>query len=192
MSKVAKTLVISSIQRGAPRKDTGLPGNMIINNDKWFSGVEYRNQILGAEFPLDIPSTVFLRSTWRYTELTVTEEMLNEGNGVHKETINGREVSFKKVGISNIELRIDWSTINFTDSDVNATRIKALLPSVRTTNRPAGVTRPASTTEKIAEEVQQPENQAIAHENLGNDGGDNGEFTTKELVEEGAGAMGEK
>lgn len=159
MNKKVKNLTITAIRRAAPITDPTTkqqrPGNILINGNLWFSSVEWRNNLLGAELPLEMPVTLFIGCRVQYAELTVTKDMLEAGGGQHKEIINGREVTYKKEGVNNVEMVIDFSTITVSDSAVNLTKIKQLFPTQRV-NTPAAQPQrrlPAGTPAEDAEVI---------------------------------------
>lgn len=165
MTKMTKkSTTITTIRRARNKNNPNVPGNIIINPTgdpvqdakRWFSGREWTNNIVGGELPREIPITAFIGARITYDVLSVTQEMLDAGivDGVpqHKELIGGREIIYRTVSEHNVNLAIDWSTMNFTDSTVNMTKIKAMFRApTQAPTLPAKVA-PASLVEQLIEE----------------------------------------
>lgn len=162
--------VIRNIKRGAPvtgKDGQRRPGNIIVNDDGlpndtskrlWFSSVEWRNLILGAEIlPVETPIGSFVGARISYDVLEITPKMLEDNGGEYKITIRGREVIFKKPGISLQNLDIDWNTVNVDERYVNIMKVKQMFPGqrVQAPAQPALPARPATT--DAIEEVEEVE-----------------------------------
>lgn len=152
----AKTLTIRSIKRARNRANPSIPGNLLINSTGdaikdqlcWFSGREWSNNIISADLPRELPIAAFMGARITYDVLDITQELLDANPAGYKITIGGREIIYKKVGVHNVNLNIDWSTVNFTENTVNMVRIKALFPSNVLAPRPVA---PAAQPETIEE-----------------------------------------
>ena len=146
-----KSIRISTIRRAAS-KLAGVPGNLLING-QWFSSREWRNCLIGNGLNPDIPVMAFNGGTIRYKELEITQAMLDAGNGEVKHTVNGREVTYKKPGVNNIELDIDFATVNVTDAAINLTKLSTMMPDRR--NAPRPTTPAAAPAVSDVEEVEE-------------------------------------
>lgn len=140
-----KSLRINTIRTAAPRAGSNLPGNLLINSTpespKWFSRREWRNYLIGAGLSADIPVMSFMGCNLTYDELVVTQEALDANGGSYKHVINGREIEYKKPGTNNINLAIDFSSVNVTESTINLAKLSSMFP--RTFQQVTPVARPA-------------------------------------------------
>lgn len=143
----AKRITVRTCEQAAPNpKRPDLPGNWRIN-DMWFSAVEMRNNFIAAKLNPDISPSVLIGCTINYNELEITQAMLDAGGGEHKEIINGREVSYKMVGINNIGAKIDWSTVTVTENHINLAELSQKLGGFGARRTaPVRTARPAANT----------------------------------------------
>lgn len=158
-----KRLRIATI-RSAGSKN-GLPGNLLINStpDKpnWFSRREWRNQLIGAGLSPDIILPAFVGATINYEVLTVTQADIDAGGGVYKHTVGGREIEYKKPGVHNINLEIDFSTVNVTESTKNLAGLSQLYPDRRTIQAPQPQQTRKTAEETLEDEGAPTENQPV-------------------------------
>lgn len=151
MNSVKKTTRILSFRATPPRPGTTIPGNLLIN-EKWFSRREFRNLCLSAGLTGEEPPHAFIGSTITYEELTVTQEMIDTavlaGLEGYQHIVQGRTITYKKAGISNININIDWSTVNVTEATLNLAKLTTMF--TRRTNAPT-IRQPLSTVPAIEE-----------------------------------------
>lgn len=170
MNTIKKNLTIASIRGTAPRPGTTIPGNLIINGD-WFSRAEFRNLLIGAGLSPDLPYFSFVGVKGSYEQLTITQEMINEGiktgevvkgrDGIDRKgyihEAQGRKVAYSKPGVANINLSLDFSSLlkDYGFGEV----IKTSADLVRMTAVPArssSAVRQPGTTETLDEPVGNP------------------------------------
>jgi hypothetical protein len=190
LKEALKSARINSIRRAAvstAQRAKGIRfGNLIIN-DKWFSAQEWRNFLLGQEWPESMSVSSFIGATITYQELEITQEELDANGGVVEHVINGRTIQYKKPGQYNVNLSIDLSTVEVSEKEANLMKLRILntelntvsrasqaapaAPAAPTTQRPATMPAetliddaPANTEQIINEETQLPAGQPVVTE----------------------------
>lgn len=157
MKVVNKKTVIRSIKRSAGRN--GLPGNFIVNGNLWINSREIRNSLIGAGLPADVSPIALVGATLTFDEITIEPTDVANNESV-KHTINGREVTFKKVGVNNVAAEIDYATLNVDEKFLNLCKTGAMATERRlATMNVAPVRRAAASMQNETLTEDQPETQ---------------------------------
>lgn len=153
MEKI-KQLKVTSIRRTAGTIGEGgqrRPGNLLING-LWFSSRELRNVLIGAGLEPDMPVLALKGATITYKEITITpEDLVTNPEGL-KMMIQGREVTFKKPGVNQVEMDVDFTSVNVTENLINLAKLSSMYKGYRN-QAPAPVAAPA---EPVKEEALEP------------------------------------
>jgi len=160
-----KPIVVRTIRGSAPRPGTNIPGDILINStqDKpnWFPRREWRNQLVGAGLTGEEPYLAFIGLKLIYEEVTIDQADIDAAIAAGKEGVvmmlQGREVTFKKPGVRNINLEFDWSTINVAGL-IDAVKLgnEVFTLKEKTSNRTQATVRRLPTTTTQEEVIEEP------------------------------------
>lgn len=160
-----KQLTVTSIRRTAGAIGDGgqrRPGNLLING-LWFSSRELRNCLIGAGLEANIPVLALKGAKITYKEITITpEDLVANPDGV-KMQIQGRDVVFKKPGTNQVEMDIDFTSVNVTENLINLAKLSTMYQGY--SRAPQTTQAPAATPVK-EETLEDAGNSGAASESL--------------------------
>jgi hypothetical protein len=173
MLSTKKSLRISSIRRAAS-KIPGVPGNLLING-QWFSSREWRNILIGAGMDPLTPVMAFQGATIVYQTLSITQAELDAVDattgkvaGEVKVKLNGRDVTFKKVGDNNVNMEMDFTSISVAEGTLASLAFQGKLAKSGTT-RPVATPAPVPDAPPVDAPVTTPApgaTEQVVHEDL--------------------------
>lgn len=155
---------INTIRRAADQAN-GMPGNLLINSKQgepnWFPNREFRNLLIGAGLTGEEPPFGFVGATMTYDRVTVDQKDIDEAIKAGKEGVEvlaqGRTITYKKPGVHNINLELDWSTVNITDSTLALAKLSKLYTRRTAANTPTRpMITPGTQDETLEEEINEP------------------------------------
>jgi hypothetical protein len=144
------TVVINNINSAPPMPGSTMPGNLLINSEpgkpNWFPRREWRSLLLGAGLTGEEPLLAFIGMTLKFEALTITQADIDAAIAVGQDgvkvVVKGREITYKKPGVHNVNLSLDWSNVDLGHLKAAAELgsavmdIKAKLPGLRTAQQP--------------------------------------------------------
>lgn len=165
MKRDKKSIVVRTIRGSAPRPGTNIPGDILINSTQekpnWFPRREWRNQLVGAGLTGEEPYLAFIGLKVTYEEVTIEQADVDAAVAAGKEGVimmlQGREVTFKRPGVRNINLEFDWSTINIAGL-IDAVKLgnEVFTLKEKTANRTQATVRRLPTTTTPEEVIEEP------------------------------------